>query len=221
MGGTYVFFEKTKRTQGLPKKFSQDPVLLYAEARGISPDAARKRRARGSVDWQKWEAENAPKKKPRKSAPRKSAPPAAADKSLSRYRDLEDKTHAQLLGVQEKLDDALEAHNPTEIRICSQSLKDVASLYNEAVQLRKQAEILASQLIPAEVLDKYKSDFYPRLEKGVEEMRMHIEATLPDHMRADFKFAWRAAYHKYQTAAIEAESAIESVRSEAKKTKLK
>ena len=190
-------------------------------------DAARKRRERGSADFLDWQNETA--KKPQKRARKislkpKSEPTPAdepADRSLTRYRELEEKTFLQLQTMQSKLDDALTESAPVEIRVCSQALKDVASLYNDVVALRKQAEVSAAQLLPIEVLDKYKSTFYPRIEKGVEEMRMHIEAFLPDHMRADFKSAWRSAYPKYQTAAREAESAIESVREESRHTKIK
>ena len=207
----------------MPKKFATDTAILYAESRGISVEAARKRISRGAADFVKWEAETrgkavkrAPKKKT--AAPKK---PTVADKSLERYRELEEKTYLQLCQTQEKLDNALSADVPAEIRICSQALKDVASLYNDVVELRKNAEILAARLLPIEVLDRYKSTFYPRIEKGVEEMRMSIEAHLPDHMRADFKSAWRKSYTKYQVAAVEAENAIESVRNESRKTKIK
>lgn len=211
----------------MPKRITTDSVALYAEARGISVDAARKRRDRRSADFLDWQNENAnkPKKRARKSSPKPKAETEthseSADMSLARYRELEEKTFQQLQIMQGKLDDALTESAPVEIRVCSQALKDVASLYNDVVALRKQAEVAAAQLLPIEVLDKYKSTFYPRIEKGVEEMRMHIEAFLPDHMRADFKSAWRSAYPKYQTAAREAESAIEGVREESRNTKIK
>lgn len=186
-------------------------------------DAARKRRDRGSADFLDWQNENAnkPQKRARKISRKPKAEPEPADLSLARYRELEEKTFQQLQIMQGKLDDALTESAPVEIRVCSQALKDVASLYNDVVALRKQAEVAAAQLLPIEVLDKYKSTFYPRIEKGVEEMRMHIEAFLPDHMRADFKSAWRSGYPKYQTAAREAEAAIEAVREESRNTKIK
>lgn len=205
----------------MPKKFSQDSVILYAEARGISVDAARMRRNRGHADFLKWEEERSSKGVSRKSKKAEPVPPVTGDLSLSRYVEMENKTHAQLVLMQQKLDDALADSAPAEVRMCSQALKDVASLYNDIVALRKQAEVAEARLLPIEVLDRYKSTFYPRLEKGVEEMRMHIESFLPDHMRADFIMAWRSAYPKYQTAAREAESAIESVREEARKSKIK
>jgi hypothetical protein len=42
------------------------------------------------------------------------------------------------------------------------------------------------EILPMSVLDRYKSAFYPRLESGVDEMRISIENLLPPEMVADF-----------------------------------
>ena len=42
------------------------------------------------------------------------------------------------------------------------------------------------EILPMSVLDRYKTHFYPRLESGVDEMRIAIENLLPPDTVPDF-----------------------------------
>ena len=191
----------------MSRAFTGDLVRAFAEAEGISVAAAKARKKRGAESWQKFEQEHAPK-------PRKAKKAAVQGSTLERYRQLENETHRQLTEVQAQLDSVIAASDAAALRIYVQGVKDLAATYNDAVKLRQMAEVQEGLIVPAEVLDRYKSQFYPRLEAGVEEMRMAIEAHLPTHMRADFSAAWQSAYRRYQDAAREAEAGIEAVRAE-------
>lgn len=192
----------------MSRDFIGDMVKAFAEEEGISLEAARSRKRRGSESWRKFEAKHAPKR----SRARK---PVATGSTLVRYRALEEETHRQLTEVQAQLDGVIASGDAANLRIYVQGVKDLANTFNECVKLRQLAEVQEGLILPAEVLDRYKSQFYPRLEAGVEEMRMAIEARLPTHMRADFAVAWQESYRRYQDAAREAEAGIEGVRTEA------
>lgn len=192
----------------MSRAFVGELVRAFAKAEGISLEAARSRKRRGAVSWQKFEAEHAPKR----SRVKKSQP---EESTLARYRALEEETHRQLTEVQAQLDGVIAAGDAASLSIYVRGVKDLANTYNDCVKLRQLAEVQEGLILPAEVLDRYKSQFYPRLEAGVEEMRMAIETRLPTHMRADFAVAWQESYRRYQDAAREAEAGIEGVRAEA------
>lgn len=192
----------------MSRDFVGDMVRAFAKEEGISLEAARSRKRRGSDSWKNFEAKHAPKR----SRVRK---PVAMGSTLERYRALEADTHRQLTEVQAQLDGVISAGDAANLGIYVRGVKDLANTFNECVKLRQLAEVQEGLILPAEVLDRYKSQFYPRLEAGVEEMRMAIEARLPTHMRADFAVAWQESYRRYQDAAREAEAGIEGIRTEA------
>lgn len=127
---------------------------------------------------------------------------------VERYRLMEDKSYQQLRQIQSLLDYAISTEQFQTLRTYIQGVKDLTSTYNDLCRLRRIAEVQEGEILPMSVLDRYKSAFYPRLESGVDEMRISIENMLPPEMVADFQRAWQKSYYRYKDAAREAEKAI-------------
>lgn len=96
----------------------------------------------------------------------------------------------------------------SDLRTYVSGIKDLTSTYNDLSRQRQMAEIQENKMLPMEILDRYKTTFYPRLQAGVEELRISIENLLPTSMVAEFKAAWKKSYQRYKDAAMEAENAI-------------
>lgn len=127
---------------------------------------------------------------------------------VERYRLMEDKSYQQLRQIQSLLDAAISSEQFQTLRTYIQGVKDLTSTYNDLCRLRRIAEVQEGEILPMSVLDRYKTAFYPRLESGVDEMRISIENMLPPEMVADFQRAWQKSYYRYKDAAREAEKAI-------------
>ena len=127
---------------------------------------------------------------------------------VERYRLMENKSYRQLRQIQTLLDYAISNEQFQTLRTYVQGVKDLTATYNDLCRLRRIAEVQEGEILPMSVLDRYKTAFYPRLESGVDEMRISIENLLPPEMVADFQRAWQKSYYRYKDAAKEAESAI-------------
>lgn len=127
---------------------------------------------------------------------------------VERYRLMENKSYQQLRQIQSLLDYAISNEQFQTLRTYIQGVKDLTSTYNDLCRLRRIAEVQEGEILPMSVLDRYKSAFYPRLESGIDEMRISIENLLPPEMVADFQRAWQKSYYRYKDAAREAERAI-------------
>lgn len=135
---------------------------------------------------------------------------------LERYLLIENKLYTQLQKLQKSLDDSIMNGDTNLMKACVTGVSTITKSYNEIVRLRQLAEIKEGKLLPISVLDSYKSNFYPRLEQGLEEMRASIESLLPTHMRADFVNAWNLSYKRYSEACRDAEKGLDNARIEAK-----
>lgn len=130
------------------------------------------------------------------------------DGLVERYKLMEDKSYQQLRQIQSLLDYAISNEQFQTLRTYVQGVKDLTATYNDLCRLRRIAEVQEGEILPMSVLDRYKTAFYPRLESGVDEMRIAIENNLPPEMVADFQRAWQRSYYRYKDAAREAERAI-------------
>lgn len=126
----------------------------------------------------------------------------------SRYKALEDRAYNHIEFIQLALDAAMNAGDFSDLRTYVSGIKDLTSTYNDLSRQRQLAEIQENKMLPMEILDRYKTTFYPRLQSGIEELRISIENLLPTAMVPEFKSAWKKSYQRYKDAAIEAESAI-------------
>lgn len=127
---------------------------------------------------------------------------------VDRYKLMEDKSYQQLRQIQSLLDYAISNDQFQTLRTYIQGVKDLTATYNDLCRLRRIAEIQEGEILPMSILDRYKTTFYPRLESGVDEMRIAIENYLPPEAVPDFQRAWQKSYYRYKDAAREAENAI-------------
>lgn len=127
---------------------------------------------------------------------------------VERYRLMENKSYRQLRQIQTLLDNAIMNDQFQTLRTYVQGVKDLTTTYNDLCRLRRIAEVQEGEILPMSVLDRYKTHFYPRLESGVDEMRIAIENLLPPDTVPDFQRAWQKSYYRYKDAAKEAERAI-------------
>lgn len=139
---------------------------------------------------------------------RQSIPTQIEDTLTTRYKRMEDKSYQQLLQVQDMLDQAILGQDFASIKSIVGSVKDLTSTYNELCRLRRIADVEEGNVLPMEVLDRYKTFFYPKLQEGIENMRINIENLLPTDVVPEFKHAWNASYHRYTDAAKEAEKGL-------------
>lgn len=130
------------------------------------------------------------------------------DGLVERYRLMENKSYTQLRQIQTLLDYAISNDQFQTLRTYIQGVKDLTSTYNELCRLRRIAEVQEGEILPMNILDRYKSYFYPRLESGIDEMRISIENLLPPDIVPEFQRAWQKSYYRYKEAAKEAENAI-------------
>lgn len=137
-----------------------------------------------------------------------------------KYRVVEDTTYAQLRQIQDLIDNAIMSGNAANIRTYVSCQKDLFASLRDTVRERQLSAIQEGQLLPISVLRRYKTAFYPRLQTGIEDMRLTIESLLPTTMRAEFKKAWHDAYTRYIDAARDAENAINDYETLAKEEAL-
>lgn len=134
--------------------------------------------------------------------------PYVPQTQTERYKQLEEKAYNHIAFVQAALDETLGAGDLSDLRLYTSAIKDLTGTYNDMSRQRQMAEIQEGQLLPMNILERYKNEFYPRIQKGVDEMRINIENLLPTSMVAEFKSAWNRSYKKYTDATKEAESAL-------------
>lgn len=127
---------------------------------------------------------------------------------VERYKLMENKSYQQLRQIQSLLDYAISNEQFQTLRTYIQGVKDLTSTYNDLCRLRRIAEVQEGEILPMNVLERYKTAFYPRLESGVDEMRISIENLLPPDVVPEFQRAWQKSYYRYKDAAREAERAI-------------
>lgn len=125
-----------------------------------------------------------------------------------RYRQLENKAFEHIDFVQASMDAMLASGDLSDLRLYTAAIKDLTGTYNDMSRQRQMAEIQEGQLLPMNILERYKNEFYPRIMKGVDEMRINIENLLPPSMVPEFKSAWNRSYKKYTDATKEAEAAL-------------
>ena len=125
-----------------------------------------------------------------------------------RYRQLENKAFEHIDFVQASMDAMLSSGDLSNLRLYTAAIKDLTGTYNDMSRQRQMAEIQEGQLLPMNILERYKNEFYPRITQGIDEMRISIENLLPPAMVAEFKSAWNRSYKKYTDVAKEAESAL-------------
>lgn len=130
------------------------------------------------------------------------------DGLVQRYRLMEDKSYNQLRQIQTLLDTAINNEQFQTLRTYVQGVKDLTAIYNDLCRLRRIAEVQEGEILPMSILDRYKTTFYPRLESGVDELRISIENYLPPDIVPEFQRAWQKSYYRYKDAAREAEKAI-------------
>jgi hypothetical protein len=126
----------------------------------------------------------------------------------ARYKALEERAYSHIEFIQLALDAAMNAGDFSDLRTYVSGIKDLTSTYNDLSRQRQMAEISEGKMLPMEILDRYKNEFYPRLQKAVDEMRISIENLLPTSMVPEFKSAWNRSYYRYTDGAREAENAI-------------
>lgn len=134
--------------------------------------------------------------------------PYVPQTQTERYKQLEEKAYNHIAFVQAALDETLAVGELSDLRLYTSAIKDLTGTYNDMSRQRQMAEIQEGQLLPMNILERYKNEFYPRIQKGVDEMRINIENLLPPVMVPEFKSAWNRSYKKYTDATKEAESAL-------------
>ena len=128
--------------------------------------------------------------------------------NTEKYKLLEQTAFNQLRKCQMLLDNSINEQDFQTLRAYVGAVKDLSSQFNELTRLRQIAEIQEGNFLPMSILERYKTHFYPRLNSGLDEMKIAIENALPPEMVADFQHAWQAAYYRYKDAAREAEKAL-------------
>lgn len=188
----------------MSRALAGDEVRLYAEACGISRQAARNRIKRGHASWTEWQANH------EREAP--AAPVQTLGESvLDRYTAMAERAHQQLLHAQAHVDNLLQGGKAEELRIYVQAVESLTDLYNDAQQKKRAAEVMEGLLLPAEVIDEYKQAFYPKIAASLQELGQAVESLLPQHMRADFASAWEQCLPGHFATLQEAEAGIEGV----------
>lgn len=132
--------------------------------------------------------------------------------NTEKYKLLEQTAFAQLRKCQMLLDNSINEQDFQTLRAYVGAVKDLSSQFNELTRLRQIAEIQEGNFLPMSILERYKTHFYPRLNSGLDEMKIAIENALPPEMVADFQHAWQASYYRYKDAAREAEKALNEYR---------
>lgn len=132
--------------------------------------------------------------------------------NTEKYKLLEETAFAQLRKCQMLLDNSINEQDFQTLRAYVGAVKDLSSQFNELTRLRQIAEIQEGNFLPMSILERYKTHFYPRLNSGLDEMKIAIENALPPEMVADFQHAWNSAYYRYKDAAREAEKALNEYR---------
>ena len=130
------------------------------------------------------------------------------DTLVERYKLLEQTAFNQLRKTQFLLDEAINEQQFQTLRVYVGGVKDLTSTFNELCRLRQIAEVQEGRYLPMEVFNRYKTEFYPRLNNGLDEMKLAIENNLPADMVPEFQRAWNMAYYRYKDAAKEAENAL-------------
>lgn len=195
-------------------------ISEYASAFGVSETTARNHRKKQVETWVNWCIENgynpaylseSPKKLDvdiNSDFAEKEAEAPAPVSLVDRYKMLEKTAFNQLRKTQLLLDSAINEQQFQTLRVYVGGVKDLTSTFNELCRLRQIAEVQDGRLLPMAILEKYKSDFYPRLNAGVDEMKIAITNALPPEIVPEFERAWQVSYHRWKEAAREAESAI-------------
>lgn len=205
-------------------------ITEYCAKTGFAPNTARKHRANQTETWIAFCKESGynhtrkpisyPKKKNKKMNKELEEiisdvelQPQQQDENINlclveKYKLLEMTAYNQLRKCQQLLDTSICEQDFQTLRAYVGAVKDLSSQFNELCRLRQIAEVQEGNYLPMSILDRYKTTFYPRLNSGIDEMKIAIENELPAEMVAYFQKAWNKAYYRYKDAAREAESAI-------------
>lgn len=132
--------------------------------------------------------------------------------NTEKYKLLEQTAFAQLRKCQMLLDKSINEQDFQTLRAYVGAVKDLSSQFNELTRLRQIAEIQEGNYLPMSIFERYKTHFYPRLNSGLDEMKIAIENALPPEHVADFQHAWQVSYYRYKDAAREAEKALNEYR---------
>lgn len=127
---------------------------------------------------------------------------------VERYKMLEGTAFNQLRKTQLLLDDAINEQQFQTLRIYVGGVKDLTSTFNELCRLRQIAEVQEGNFLPMAIFERYKTEFYPRLNSGVDELKIAIENALPSECVPEFQRAWHKCYYRWKDAAKEAENAL-------------
>lgn len=127
---------------------------------------------------------------------------------VQRYKQLEQTAFNQLRRTQLLLDEAITQQQFQTLKIYVGGVKDLTSTFNELCRLRQIAEVQEGNFLPMSILERYKSEFYPRLNSGVEELKLAIANALPPDLVPEFQRAWNVSYYRWRQAAKEAENAL-------------
>lgn len=208
-------------------------IAEYASAFGVSETTARNHRKKQVDTWINWCNENGYNaaylsQKPNKltvdieektsdSESENSAPVSLVE----RYKLLEKTAFNQLRKTQLLLDSAINEQQFQTLRVYIGGVKDLTSTFNELCRLRQIAEVQDGRLLPMSILERYKSDFYPRLNAGIEEMKIAIANALPPDIVPEFERAWQVSYYRWKDAARAAERAINEYKEIAQEEALK
>lgn len=128
-----------------------------------------------------------------------------------RYKEVEDVAYRQLRMAQNLLDSALLDNNIGDCKILTSTVNDSIKVYETAVKSRVSHDVLQGKFIPASIIDKYKSDFYPHIAQSVDNMRLQLLGLLPDEMKATVQAAWLQAYDVYIEGVAQAEEALNNI----------
>lgn len=194
-----------------------DKIKKFMKKTGLSRTSAQRHRANQSEEWKTFCTENGwnsnynihgNNKNNEKPIMNEAEEIELNDDNTSKYKLLEYTAFSQLRKCQMLLDESINTQDFQTLRAYVGAVKDLSSQFNELTRLRQIAEIQEGNILPMSILERYKTHFYPRLNAGLDEMKIAIENELPSEMVADFQHAWKKSYYRYKDAAREAENAL-------------
>lgn len=204
--------------------YEAEKIKRFMRDTGYARTTAVKHRARQSEQWVAWNNEqglnpnynlhNSPKPEKKNEVMKYYEHMNETDETSNteKYKLLEQTAFAQLRKCQTLLDNSINEQDFQTLRAYVGAVKDLSSQFNELTRLRQIAEIQDGNYLPMTILERYKTHFYPRLNSGLDEMKIAIENELPSEMVADFQHAWNKAYYRFKDAAREAENALNDYR---------
>lgn len=125
-----------------------------------------------------------------------------------KYLSLREKNFAQLARLQEMIDEAIEAGEIQEIKNLTNAYKILQGSMSDADRNYQLAIITEGEVIPISAIDEYNKTFFPTLAKGIDELKLAIENSLPLEMVAEFNHSWQQNFKIWVNVCKEASQYI-------------